>query len=189
MLDELATLGRFEMVERLYSFGRGGGNRVFGVFQSVGQINKNYGPQGEQIFLSSSQARLFKGCRDLETAHVLASMCGSQTLEVISPRYQAQARLMRGRIARSVMLGGADPFQAGMELAHWKRELEHREKIQRPLLQPAEALSLPDNRMIAFISGKNCPPVAAQTTPYYKRRDLISYFMPHPHHRCKRVFY
>ena len=182
LLEEMATLGRFEMAERLFTFGRGSGNRVFGVVQSVGQIKRHYGPQGEQIFLSSAQTRLFKGCRDVETAEMMAAMCGSQTLEVPDRRYQAQARLMQQKAVGSIMLDGADPFQAGMELGHWRREHEYRKKIERPLLEPAEALSLPDNRMIAFISGVNCPPIAAQTTPYYRRRDLKRYFMPHPYH-------
>lgn len=182
MLDELATLGRFEMAERLYSFARGGGNRVFGVFQSIGQINKLYGPAGAQIFLSSSQARLFKGCRDLETAHIISGMLGNQTLDVENSRYQAQARHARQQAVTSMLFGGADPFQAGMELSHWNQEQHHREKIQRPLLTPSEVLALPEDRMIAFIAQKNCPPILARTTPYYLRRDLKGVFKPNPYY-------
>ncbi len=180
MLDELATLGKFEMAERLYSFARGGGNRVFGVFQSLGQIEKLYGHA--EIFLSSAQALLFKGCNDPKTAQMIEKMLGSQTLDVVNPRYQAQIRHEQQKAVNGLLFGGVDPLQAGMELGHWKRELSHRDKIERPLATASEVLAMPDNRMIGFISGGECPPIFMQTTPYYKRRDMRRVFAPNPYH-------
>lgn len=182
MLDELATLGKFETAERLYSFGRGSGNRAFGVFQSVGQISKYYGQNGQQIFLSSSQGRLFKGIRDIETANLVSAMLGNQTIDVDDPKYQAQARWAKQQAASRAVFGGGDLVSSALEMAHWQREEQHRVKMQRPLLTPSEILNLPDDRMITFVSGVECPPILARTTPYYKRRDLKGVFQPNPYH-------
>ena len=183
LLDEMAALGTFEMCERLYSLGRGSGNRVFGIVQSIGQLREIYGPAGPQIFLASAQARLFKGVRDLETAEVISRMLGSQTLEIVNPRYQAQARHAQQEAINRLVFGGGDPLQVGQELGHWRQEMHHREKMQRPLLTPAEVLSLPDDRMIAFISGRECPPLLCRTTPYFKRRDVRRALKPNPYYR------
>lgn len=180
MLDELATLGKSEMIERLYSFGRGGGNRVFGVFQSLAQIEKFY--RYPEILLSSSQAVLFKGCNDSTTARMISTMLGDQTVQTVNPRYQSEVRHKRQGAVNSLLFGGGDPMQVGMELSHWNRETQHRDKIERPLATISEVLSMPDNRMIGFVTKGDCPPILMHTTPYYKRRDLRRVFAPNPYH-------
>ena len=113
---------------------------------------------------------------------MIEKMLGAQTLNVVNPRYQAQIRHEQQRAVNSLLFGGRDPIQAGMELGHWNRELSHRDKIQRPLATVSEVLNMPDNRMIGFITKDNCPPILMQTTPYYKRRDLRRVFAQNPYH-------
>lgn len=181
MIDEAAQLGHFEELERSYTYGRSY-YRTLAVFQDIGQLETNYSKPGIQTFLGSSQAKIFIGIRDYESADLVSKMLGTQTIEVEDPRYLAQARYAKQQAVNSVLFGGADPFHAGMEIAHWKREEKHREKIQVPLLTPDQILNLPENRSIIFLSGLDVPPILAFRQPYYERADVAGAFMPNPFH-------
>ncbi|MEE9398548.1 MAG: type IV secretory system conjugative DNA transfer family protein [Methylococcales bacterium] len=181
MIDEAAQMGHFEELERSFTYGRSF-YRTMAVFQDIGQIETNYSKPGIQTFLGSSQAKIFIGIRDYETAQLVSNMLGNQTVEVEDPKYSAQARQAKHQVMSAVLFGGADPFQAGREIVHWKHEERHREKIQIPLLTPDQILTLPDNRSIIFLSGLNVPPILAYRQPYYERPDVAGAFMPNPFH-------
>ena len=181
LIDEAAQLQYFEELERSYTYGRSF-YRTYAVWQDLGQITRLYGHAGVQTFLGSSQAKIFIGIRDLETAQTVSSMLGTQTIEVENPVYTARARHARQQAVTRLVYAGADPLQTGMELAHWTREEQHRDKIQRPLLTPDEVLNLPEDRSIVFVSGKNVYPILARRTPYYQIPHVVRYFLPNPYH-------
>jgi len=41
---------------------------------------------------------------------------------------------------------------------------------------------MPEDRQILFVSGINCPPIAAYRKPYFQHRSLAGRFMPNPYH-------
>ncbi|MCP4934684.1 MAG: type IV secretory system conjugative DNA transfer family protein, partial [bacterium] len=181
-IDEAAQLGHFEELERSYTYGRSF-YRTLAVFQDIGQIEKHYGKAGVQTFLGSSQARIFIGVRDYETAQLVSNMLGNQTIEVENPIYAAKARHARQQAVNSLIFNNADPFRSGMDMAHWARQERHRDKVQRPLLTPDEVLTMPENRALVFVSGKDVRPIPALRVPYFKNPALPrGAFLPNPYH-------
>lgn len=181
MIDEAAQLGHFEELQMSYTYGRSF-YRTYAVFQDIGQIQNNYGKEGIQTFLGSSQARTFIGVRDYETAKLASDMLGSQTIEVDNPIYAAHARHSQQQAINSLLFNQADPFQTGLELAHWKRQHSHKDKVKRPLLTPDEILTMPENKGLSFISGLDIDPIAINRMPYFNNPNLARYYQPNPYH-------
>lgn len=181
MIDEAGQLGRADFLLRAMTFGRGAGIICQAVFQDLGQIAKLYGREGVQTFIASSQVRQFFGVRDYETAELVSRMLGTQTLDYDSELEQTAARRSQGQLVRELM-NGADPFETGLSYAQQARAAVHRTKMARPLLDPSEIIRLPEYRQILFVSGVNCPPIAAYRKPYFASRELAGRFMPNPYH-------
>lgn len=181
MLDECGQLGRAEFLLRAMTFGRGAGILTQAVFQDLGQITRHYGREGVQTFLGSSQVRQFFGVRDLETAEMVSKMLGNETLSFDPELEQAGARRNKAHIVRELM-AGADVFEAGLNYAQQSRAAIERKKMARPLMTPDEILRMPEDRQILFVSGINCPPIAAWRKPYFQSRVLKGRFLPNPYH-------
>jgi type IV secretion system protein VirD4 len=181
LIDEAAQLGHFEELERSYTYGRSF-YRTMAVFQDIGQIEKHYNQSGVQTFLGSSQAKIFIGVRDLQTANMVSNMLGNQTIEVENTAYTAKARHEQQKAINDLIFNGADPFQVGMELGHWNRALKHTDKMQRPLLTPDEILNMPENRSLVFLSGLGVNPIMAGRMPYFQNRQIAQYYLPNPFH-------
>jgi len=181
VIDEAGQLGHFEELEEAYTYGRSF-FRTLSVNQDLGQIKKNYGDAGVTTFLGSSQVKIFLGIRDIESANLVSSMFGNQTIEVDNLIYKAQARLAHQQAMNNLMFNGADPFQTGLELAHWKKEYRHKDKIKRPLYTPDEILNLSNRQSIIFLSGKDTYPFIGERMPYYQDNNVKHHFKPNPYH-------
>ena len=70
----------------------------------------------------------------------------------------------------------------GLNYAQQTRASVDRKKMQRPLMSPDEVLGMPEHRQILFVSGINCPPVAAWRGAYFAARELAGRFHPNPLH-------
>ncbi len=181
LIDEAAQLGRFESLLRGYSYGRGMGIRMWSIWQDTGQIARNFGREALSGFLGSSQTRQFFGVRDLETARMVSSMLGMQTLEYNAELDQAAARRNKAHVLRELMEGG-DPFEAGLNYAQQARAAVTRTKQARALMTPDEILNMPEDGQLLFISGLGLKPIFASKYPYFTRREMAGGFMPNPYH-------
>ncbi|HBO5639745.1 TraM recognition domain-containing protein [Pseudomonas aeruginosa] len=181
LIDEAATLGRFESLLRGYTYGRGMGIRVWSIWQDIGQISRNYGRDALSGFIGSSQMRQFFGVRDLDTARVVSAMLGAETLEYDPVLEQMQARLTQAQIIDRLMAGD-DPFEAGLHYAYQARAAIHRVKQARPLMAPDEVLNLPEDRQVLFISGLGLMPILADKYPYFTRAEMAGAYLPNPYH-------
>lgn len=181
VVEEAAQLGNFPMLQRAYTFGRGCGLRTWSVWQDLGQIEKHYSKEGISTFLGSSQVRQFFGVRDWETALLVSNMLGNQTFEYDDLAKQAEAEKAKRHVVQS-LFGGADPFQVGMDAAHFARESRRKQTIQRPLMTPNEVLQMPENKQVLFISGVDCPPIYADKLPYFKTKAMRGLFMKSPYY-------
>ena len=181
LVDEAAQLGKFDSLEKCYTYGRGEGVRAWAVFQDTGQIIRNFGPSALQTFLGSAQTRMFFGVRDYQTAQLVSQMLGTETLEYDDTLQQEGAKRQKINAGLRMFTGG-DPFEAAHEYAHYARAEHHRTKQSRPLMTPEEILSMPEDRQILFISGKNLKPVLAHKYPYFTRREMAGKYLPNPYH-------
>lgn len=181
LVDEAATLGRFESLLRGYTYGRGMGVRMWSIWQDVGQITRNFGHGALSSFLGSSQTRQFFGVRDLDTARLISAMLGSQTLEFDPVLDQAAAHRNMLHAARQ-MLEGEDPFTIALNARQQALAAVTRTKQGRLLMTPDEILAMPEDRQILFISGLGLKPILANKYPYFTRREMAGGYMPNPYH-------
>lgn len=181
LIDEAAQLGSFHALQQLYTYGRGIGIRPWTFWQDIGQIVSNFGPTGVQTFLGSSQMRQFFGVREYETAKLVSGMLGTETLEYDDTRQQEDAR-RRKALAIQQLMDGDDAFRALLDAAHYGRVAEMRSQQARKLMTEDEILTMPEDRQILFISGKNLPPILANKVPYYERREMAGLYLPNPYH-------
>lgn len=181
IIDEAGQLGNFEALLRAFTFGRGAGVQVWALFQDVGQIVRNFGAPALQGFMGSSALRQFFGVRDYQTAQMVSSMLGTETLEYDDSLRQADAKRQKMNAAMSIM-NGSDPFSAYADMKYHAYGEEHRTKQARALMMPEEILSMPEDRQLLFISGKNLKPIFAEKHPYYERSDFAGRFLPNPFH-------
>ena len=181
IVDEAGQLGRFEALLRAFTFGRGAGVRAWALFQDTGQIIRNFGQPALQGFLGSAALRQFFGVRDYETASMISSMLGQETLEFDDTLRQADAQRSRFSAAMRVM-NGDDPFQAMYDMRHFESASQNRTKQARPLMTPDEILAMPEDRQILFVSGKNLKPIYAERHAYWTRPELAGRFLPNPYH-------
>lgn len=182
LCDEAGQLGKFEALLRAFTYGRGAGVRAWAIFQDAGQIIRNFGQPAMQGFLGSAQMRQFFGVRDYQTAELISNMLGEETLEYDDKKQQEEARRMKRQTMRSILLDGADPFEAASDYAHFKSDETRRSQQSRSLMTPDEILAMPEDRQILFISGKNLKPVYAAKYPYYTRRECAGMYLPNPYH-------
>lgn len=181
IVDEAGQLGRFEALLRAFTFGRGAGVRAWALFQDTGQIIRNFGQPALQGFLGSAALRQFFGVRDYETASMISSMLGQQSLEWDDTLRQAEAQRSQFSAAIRVM-NGDDPFQAMYDMRHFESAAQNRTKQARPLMTPDEILAMPEDRQILFVSGKSLKPIYAERHAYWTRPELAGRFLPNPYH-------
>lgn len=181
IIDEAGQLGSFDALLRSYTFGRGAGLRTWALFQDAGQITRNFGTTGLQGFMGSAALRQFFGVRDYETAQLVCSMLGQETLEYDDTLRQSQARKAKQQAAMGILSGG-DPFSAAQSMRHFAFEETHRTKQARSLMTPDEILAMPEDRQICFISGKSLGPILGHKYPYYERPEFAGRFLPNPFH-------
>ncbi len=181
LIDEAAQLGTFEMLQRLYTYGRGIGIQPWTFWQDVGQITRNFGAPGVSTFLASSQMRQFLGARDFETARLIANMLGSETLEYDDKRMQDEARRQK-RQAVQRALTGEDVPSAVMEAAHFGKFERMKTKQHRKLMTEDEVLGLRGDRQVLFISGAEPLAVLAERQVYFERSEFAGLYLPNPFH-------
>ncbi|WP_411820828.1 type IV secretory system conjugative DNA transfer family protein [Hyphococcus formosus] len=181
IIDEAGQLGGFESLLRAFTFGRGAGVRTWALFQDAGQIIRNFGAPALQGFMGSAVLRQFFGVRDYQTAQLVSSMLGTETLEFDDGLRQADAKRQRRNAAFSVLNGG-DPFSAYADMKYHSFAEQHRTKQARPLMMPDEVLAMPEDRQIMFVSGKNLNPILAEKYPYFTRAEFAGRFLPNPFH-------
>ena len=179
--DEAGQLGNFEALLRSFTFGRGAGVRSWAIFQDIGQIARNFGREAVQSFMGSAQMRQFFGVRDYQTAQLISSMLGQETLRYDEPLRAADAQMRKKRAAYGFM-NGNDPFVSMFDYAHANFVSDQQSKAPRALMSPDEILALPEDQQILFISGKNLKPVLANKFPYFQRREMAGRYLPNPYH-------
>ncbi len=146
MLDEFPALGRLDFFESTLAFMAGYGIRAYLIAQSLNQISKAYGENNS--ILDNCHVRIAFATNDERTARRVSDSTGTAT----------EARFQRN--------------YAGHRLGPWlDRVSVSRQESARPLLTPGEAMQLPADEEIVFVSG--CPPIRAQKVRYYLDRELI----------------
>lgn len=179
IMDEVALLGAFPLVVKLYTYGAGIGIRPWAIYQTAEQM-KATGPGADTIIPSSAAIRQYFAVRDDVSAQRLSRQLGAQSLEYDDVPQQARARLAREDAVRAI-LAGDDPIQAAMALSHHDEMASHRSQQQRWLRTPDEVIGTPADRQYIFADGL-AHPIYAERAPYYEQRSMAGRFHPNPYH-------
>lgn len=189
VVDEAGQLGKFEAMLRSVTFGRGAGITAWTFWQDIGQIARNFDQHAVKTFLGSAQYRQLFGARDYETAKLFSDMCGYETLTYDDTLKQSEAKQRRRKIVQDVMLGNADPLEAGQQMSQLAKASTHRTKQQRKLISADEIMNvLGEDEQLLFVSGLNLPPIRAQKYPFFSRaarKQMAGKYMDSPYHNPK----
>lgn len=183
-MDECGQLGNseaggFPLVPKLFTYGAGIGVQPVAIFQSARQM-RGLGPEAEALISSSAACKLMFALRDIESATACSRMLGSQSLEYDDGLAQARARQAKNAAIQN-LLGGGDPLQAGLAMAHHGYEAEHRTKQHRSLRLPEEVVNTPPDG--AYLFHEAVPhPIYVQRRPYWTQTSLAGRYHPNPYH-------
>lgn len=184
VMDEAARLGRFPEIAEFYSIGRGFGLSPLAVYQDIGQIRENLGPNGAMTLSASADVEIYLGggISDLETAQHLSRKLGQQTLALDDSLTNERAKRAKREMLHGMLFGGADPAKAGIALRALDYEMRHQRKQARLLMTPDEILAMPTDKALVWASGYGVRPFAVDKVPYYTRRAYAGRFFPNPFH-------
>lgn len=184
VMDEAARLGRFPEIAEFYSMGRGFGLSPLAVYQDIGQIRDNLGPNGAMTLSASADVEIYLGggISDLETAQHLSRKLGQQTLAVDDALTNERAKRAKREMMHGALFGGADPIKTGLALRALDYEIGHQRKQARSLLTPDEILAMPAGKALVWASGYSMRPFVVDKVPYYTRRSYAGQFFPNPFH-------
>lgn len=181
-VDEAAQLGKAEFLIQAYTYGRGIGVRTLSVWQDLGQIKSIHGEHALTTILGSSEARIFFGIRDFDTAKYVSDSLGYETLEFDDEIKQSEARNQKMKAMHEALLHGQDMLANAKTYVHFHEQEQHRTKQTRLLMTPSEILSMPEDRMIGFVSGRNLQPIYLEKYPYFTRPEMEGYWKPNPYY-------
>ena len=180
-IDEAAQLGKADFLLQAYTYGRGIGIRTLAAWQDIGQIKSLYGADALSTMLGSSEARIFSGIRDYDTAKYVSDTLGYETLEYDDEPRQQEAHNRKMQAIHETLSHGNDMLGSAKAYAHYHKQEQHRAKQTRLLMTPSEILSMPENRMIGLVSGRNLQPIYMEKCPYFERLDR-EYFRDNPYY-------
>jgi type IV secretion system protein VirD4 len=154
ILDEAASLGSLEAIDDAVDKYRGYGIRMQFYYQSIGQLKKCF-PNGQDLTLLSNTTQTYFGVNEMQTAEIVSSRLGDQTIVVESGGTSAGASHQRS-------FGGHS--QESSSYSHnsnsnWQQQA-------RRLLKPEEVIGLPPRVAITFTPG--VPPICTNLVRYYE---------------------
>lgn len=179
LIDECAQLGKFPLIQKLYSYGAGIGIRPWCIFQSRKQMAQ-IGLNAEDIITSSAQLQSYFGVRDYPTAKTLSEMIGQETLHYEDGVRSARAAHAKRQAMVSIMEGG-DMLKAAAQIRNAETELSLRSTQRRALRTPDEILRMDASKQFIFTDAV-ANPIYADRRPYYEQRFMAGLYHPNPYY-------
>ncbi len=164
VLDESASLGVMDSIEDLVDKYRKYGCRAQFYYQSAGQLAKCW-PKDQGQTLMSSSSKIYFGVSDIQTAQVVSSMLGKETIVV-----EGGGSGTSGGSNSGWSQGGQGGNTSGGDNSGWNRN-DSWQQAPRELLKPEEVLSLPPRIALTFPGG-GVPPVCTRLVRYFEEPRL-----------------
>jgi type IV secretion system protein VirD4 len=157
LLDEVAHLGRMKVIEVARDVGRKYGITMHLCYQSVGQLEEQWGRAGKRAWYDAVSWRAYACVQDLETARELSAICGN-----------------RGVLAYSEGQNSGTQNRTGFAQASRSRGRNTNvHEISRPLIRPEEILQ--DMRADeAIVVPRGSRPIRCGRAIYFRRPELSS---------------
>jgi type IV secretion system protein VirD4 len=165
VLDESASLGVMDAIEDLVDKYRKYGCRSQFYYQSAGQLAKCW-PKDHGQTLMSSATKIYFGVADYQTAQIVSSMLGRETILV-----EDWSSGRSGGSNKGWSESGKDVSRSGSTNTGWS-EGESLKQAPRELLKPEEILTLPPRTAITFPGGGTAP-VCTNLVRYFEEPGLF----------------
>lgn len=159
LLDEMAQLGKMQLLVKAISLMRGYSMTLWMILQDLGQLKSLYPDNQWQTFLSNSRVQQYFGVTDWETAEYVSKLAGETTVSVTST---TEGRNIGN--TRKDFIGIDSTNSRGTN-----KGTTVSEQI-RPLLRPDEVRRFNSNEQLIFIQG--IAPIWATKLKYYQDAEF-----------------
>jgi type IV secretion system protein VirD4 len=156
MLDEAARLGRMEVLETARDVGRKYGITLQLQYQSVGQLEEQWGRAGKRAWYDGVSWRTYAAVQDMETAHELSDACGNRGVLAYSEGENT------GKQNRLVAFADGSRSKGRNVSVH---------EIKRALINPVE-LAQDARTDELFVIARGCKPLRCGRAIYFRRPDI-----------------
>ncbi|MCH2216886.1 MAG: type IV secretory system conjugative DNA transfer family protein [Flavobacteriales bacterium] len=163
LLDEMASLGRLQMIEQAYSLMSGFGIQLWGIIQDLSQLDRIY-DKGWETFLGNSGVLQYFGSRDLKTAEYFSKLCGVTTIEKTSTSNSTATGVGSGQSTSNSW--GNKNGSHSQNQSTTDTEGTTTDVAQRQLAYADELMVLKNRTELLFIENHN--PVKGQKITWYK---------------------
>lgn len=160
LLDEVARLGYMRIIETARDAGRKFGITMQLLYQSTGQIEKQWGKEGKRAWFDGVSYRIYAVVQDLETASELESSFGTH-----------------GVIATSESSNAGTAGKAWESSSRSRGTSQSYHEVARPLIRKAELMN--DVRGDeAFVIVRGSPPLRCGRAIYFRRPEMVAQVAP-----------
>ncbi len=155
LLDEVARLGRMTILETARDVGRKYGITLQLCYQSVGQLESQWGKDGKRAWYDGVSWRGYAAIQDMETAKEVSAACGNRAVLAYSEGDN------RGR-QTNFGFGSGSRSRGSNTNVH---------EIRRALITPDELIQ--DARTDEmFVLARSSPPIRCGRAIYFRRQEL-----------------
>jgi type IV secretion system protein VirD4 len=155
LLDEVARLGRMAILETARDVGRKYGITLQLCYQSVGQLEGQWGKDGKRAWYDGVSWRGYAAIQDMETAKEVSAACGNRAVLAYSEGDN------RGR-QTNAGFGFGSRSRGSNTNVH---------EIRRALITPDELIQ--DARTDEmFVLARSSPPIRCGRAIYFRRKEL-----------------
>jgi type IV secretion system protein VirD4 len=162
--DEMAQLGKLDIITDVLGLGAGLGVQLLSVFQDLNQINDLYGKRAPS-FQGSAGVAMYFAPQDYETSEIISKLAGDMTIDVPSESAGEQRD----------MFGWKTGSQTGSSTG----------RTYRRALLPQEIRQLAKNRMLVFSDSQPGHFIEAYRKPYWEIEAYKGHYSPDPYHKTK----
>jgi type IV secretion system protein VirD4 len=160
LLDEVARLGYMRIIETARDAGRKFGITMQLLYQSTGQIEKQWGKEGKRAWFDGVSYRIYAVVQDIETATELEFTFGNYGVMATS---------------ESSNTGSAGKAWESSSRSRGNSQSYH--EVSRPLIRKAELMN--DVRGDeAFVIVRGSPPLRCGRAIYFRRPEMVTQVAP-----------
>jgi type IV secretion system protein VirD4 len=186
MLDEVAALGRMNVIPRAYGLMAGYGMQLWSIVQNLGQLEEIYG-KGWETFIGNSGVLQYYGSRDAKTAEYFSKLAGVTTVEKFSWSQSIGRSLgMSTTKGHTYSSSSTSSMQGGSRTTGYSTstseteslsdslgDTQTRDIVQRPLITPDELMVL--RRDEALVLVENLYPIKAYKVKWFEHPAFRSF--------------
>lgn len=183
-LDEAGQVGKggFEVLPRMYSYGRSSQARVSAYYQNYSQGIASLGKDDFDTIVSNAQSKLILGVGSKHSAQfVIDNILGQSTYRYLSKAKYDEASFKRTQ-AITQALSGQDFSQSLLEIARQDDAMHTPDSVARPLMTTEELMDMEPHMGILFINGLGIKPYRYLKWPYFLNPWVAHKFLPNPYH-------